>query len=204
MVFDKERAVRLALTGDAEALSALYVRYKPQVEAWLAGRQGQATEDKTDLVMLRMFELLARGSGAYDAEFQRKFTAWLRRIADNVLMVERRRHMRHSGRYPQVPIEGPCESDLDATLRSRDAGPPTVAFQRELLARIHARVEALPSMYRDAVEQYYFEGKSFDEIAKGLKVSSEVVRQRLARARERLRARLRDLARTTVKLAVCR
>jgi RNA polymerase sigma factor (sigma-70 family) len=61
---------------------------------------------------------------------------------------------------------------------------------REACAILHEELDRLPDTYRLALLLCYLEGKSRDEAAQQLGVNTDVVRGRLARGRERLRARL--------------
>lgn len=82
---------------------------------------------------------------------------------------------------------------LDATERpedwpERETGPDRDEVERR--ERLLDAVEALPEPYRETLVLFYFEEKSYREIASALGVSEAAVNARLSKARAALRERL--------------
>lgn len=67
-----------------------------------------------------------------------------------------------------------------------------VPFLPEENTGVLAAVQRLPVKYREAVYLYYYEGYNAEEIAAIVGAKPAAVRQRLARAREKLRKELED------------
>jgi RNA polymerase sigma-70 factor (ECF subfamily) len=72
------------------------------------------------------------------------------------------------------------------------AAPDRVLSQKELARRLWEALEALPFEQRTVIVLREVDGFSYEEIAFSLGVAVSTVRSRLTRAREALRARLRD------------
>jgi RNA polymerase sigma-70 factor (ECF subfamily) len=70
--------------------------------------------------------------------------------------------------------------------------PDRVFGQKQLAQRLQAALDALPFEQRSAIVLREVDGLSYEEIAYSMGVALGTVRSRLARARETLRAQLRD------------
>jgi RNA polymerase sigma-70 factor (ECF subfamily) len=68
-----------------------------------------------------------------------------------------------------------------------------VLGQKHLAGKIRTALEALPFDQRTAIVLREIDGVSYEEIAFSLGVAVGTVKSRLARARESLRAQLRDI-----------
>ena len=135
----------------------------------------EEARDLTQDVFLKAYENIEKFRG------ESKVSSWLYRIAYNLSMnwSERR-----SGR----------ETQLDDELAETLAEPPSLAeeiFEREAqLARITAILAEMPEKYRAVISLYYFEEKSYQEIAEALGLPMNTVKIHLLRAKERLREKL--------------
>ncbi|HSJ25385.1 MAG TPA: RNA polymerase sigma factor [Longimicrobiales bacterium] len=116
------------------------------------------------------------------------FLPWLRQITRNRAHQALRARVRHRRRF---------ESDADALLAAA-ADPRPDAAQQLVAAEERAALEralaALPPSAREVVVLYYREGQSAAQVAALLDLSETAVRQRLSRARGRLRTILGDVA----------
>lgn len=75
-----------------------------------------------------------------------------------------------------------------ASIRSMAAGPEEECMASELAGRLRAGLEALPSQYRAVFDLRRNEGLSTLEVAARLGLRRDVVKTRLYRARQKLRA----------------
>ena len=92
-----------------------------------------------------------------------------------------------------------CSSDLehirdhgDPPERSHDGSPDRVLGQKVLADRIRTALDDLPFDQRTALVLREIDGLSYEEIGFSLGIAVGTVKSRLARAREALRAELRD------------
>jgi RNA polymerase sigma-70 factor (ECF subfamily) len=173
--------------GDAAAFDALYARHKGGAYRYLrrhCGQSGLADELFQDVWMN---VIRARASYTPSA----KFTTWLYRIAHNRLID----HWRATGRIELVTA-GPGDGDddpLDAIPGARHDEPESRAAAREISARLHAALAALPPAQREAFLLHQEGGLELSEIAAITGTSVETVKSRLRYALAKLRVALGDL-----------
>jgi RNA polymerase sigma factor (sigma-70 family) len=115
------------------------------------------------------------------------FLPWLRQVTRNRAHQALRAHVRHRKRF---------DSDADALLAAAADPRPDAVEQlvaaEERVALDRALAE-LPPSAREVVVLYYREGRSAAQVAALLDLSEDAVRQRLSRARGRLRTALADV-----------
>lgn len=100
--------------------------------------------------------------------------AWLMRIAINTCRdYYRSAWFRHNDR--SIKVE-------EAAARTQEADPTALYIVEEVMA--------LPIWLREAVLLHYYQGLSYEEVAKALCISRSSVQKRLSKARERLRKSL--------------
>jgi RNA polymerase sigma-70 factor (ECF subfamily) len=111
------------------------------------------------------------------------FGTWLHRIAVNAsLDIVRRRPQ-----APPVPLE-------EVVLPAQTHNPDTEAERHEVQRRVHDALRRLAPDHRVIVVLRDLQGLAYEEIAEALRMPIGTVRSRLSRAREALRALLKDLA----------
>ena len=121
---------------------------------------------------------------------QSSLRTWIYRIVVN-LAKNRQRWWRRRRRSQQVSLEDHIREHGELPAVS-DERPDRVFGQRELATRIWRALEALPFDQRTCIVLREIDGLSYEEIAFSLGVAAGTVKSRLARAREALRAQLRD------------
>lgn len=165
------------VAGDGEAFAAFYRRHLPSVVAFLLRetRDREATADLTAEVFAAIF-LAARRFRARGAGSARP---WVLGIARNKLLESRRRGRVEDRARRRLALEPETLDDDDLTrVEELAAGADTPALEL---------VEQLPEGQREAVRSRFVEGREYDEIARELKCSELVVRQRVSRGLSRLR-----------------
>ena len=174
--------------GDDSAFAYLVQKYRrPMVNfMYRMAHNAAGAEDLAQEVFLRVY----RSRETYEASA--KFTTWLYRIATN-LAVNHARDTRHERAENQVSLDEPDEESgrtLDLPDRSPSAEENLV--QRERLAAIRQRVQALPERQRIAVLMHKYQQMDYRQIAEVLKLSESATKSLLFRAYETLREQLRE------------
>jgi RNA polymerase sigma factor (sigma-70 family) len=170
-----ETDVRLAMTGDRDAY-ALIVEQSANVVCAIAlaiVRNVQASEDVAQEVFLAVWTSLGK------LRNPASFLPWLRQLTRNQANLWIRNHARE-------------RSDDDALAAAADARPtPADSLLRDEERRVLADVIAdLPEESREVVILYYREGSSAKHVAGLLGISEDAVKQRLSRARTKIRAEM--------------
>lgn len=178
------------LAGDKQQFAALVERYQKDIYnlAYRSADDGQEAQDMAQETFLRAYRSLAQ----WDPE--RSFRAWLYAIAVNVV----RDRARRVARRPRTVSF--AKSDLaEATESAGPAREPPgssiedVIIRRERDEAIQKAVADLDLDYRLPVILFYMRGVAQQEIAEIMGVPVTVVKNRLYRARRRLRETLRSL-----------
>jgi RNA polymerase sigma factor (sigma-70 family) len=120
--------------------------------------------------------------------------AWLAGLLKNVAREQRRaesRRERREGRAPSAAATAHATSIPGfATTPSRDDDPATLAERFDLVRRLLAWIDDLPSEPRRALLQRYLDGLEPAEIARRDGVNDATVRSRIKRGLDELRSRL--------------
>src|SRR3984893_10621783 len=174
--------------GDDSAFEYLVQKYRrPMVNfMYRMAHSTAAAEDLTQDVFLRVY----RSRESYEASA--KFTTWLYRIATN-LAVNHARDTRHQRPENTVSLDEPDE-DSGRTLDLPDRAPSAeeTLVERERLAAIRQRVQALPERQRLAVVMHKYQQMEYRQIADVLKLSESATKSLLFRAYETLREQLKE------------
>jgi RNA polymerase sigma-70 factor (ECF subfamily) len=160
-----------------EEFSAIFARHFNAVHAYLCRRVGDAVADDLAAATFAVaFE--RRRAFRHSADSARP---WLFGIATNL--------MRNEWRTERRALSAIARVSADTTGVALFADP---VERREQAAAVARALSELDSDQRDVLLLFAWEGFSYEEIACALEIPVGTVRSRLARARERLRARLRD------------
>jgi RNA polymerase sigma-70 factor (ECF subfamily) len=141
--------------------------------------------DLSQEVFLRVFRTIHSFRG------QSALRTWIYRIVVNQAR-NRQRWWRRRKRACQVSLDDHIRNYGDLAAESDDTGPDRMFGRKETASRIWAAVESLPFDQKTAIILREIDGLSYEEISYSLGVAVGTVKSRLARAREALRAQLRN------------
>jgi RNA polymerase sigma-70 factor, ECF subfamily len=174
--------------GDDSAFEYLVQKYRrPMVNfMYRMAHNAAAAEDLAQDVFLRVY----RSREGYEASA--KFTTWLYRIATN-LAVNHARDTRHERPENMASLDEP-DQETGSTMDVADAQPTAeqTILQRERLAAIRQKVQALPERQRMAVVMHKYQQMDYKQIADVLKLSESATKSLLFRAYESLRGQLKE------------
>ena len=167
--------------GDRDAFRALYDVYKDRVYSislyFFHGDRAMAS-DASQQVFLKLMTCIGQFRG--DAEF----STWLYRLVVNACMDAVRRSKSDAVTASGFRIEafaGPGSQEEDYA-------------HAQMTNSVRAAVSALPPKFRIAVLLRYFEGLSYEQMAKALHCSMGTVASRLSRGHKILAERLKGLS----------
>ena len=173
--------VRRAAAGDAEAFAELVRRYKAAVHGYILSRvQDFAWAD--DLAQETFIAAFVGLGGLRD---RRKFSAWLRAIADNLVKLWLRR-MQRDARLWQAAAD-----------REKARAPTEPAAEVEEVI-LSALLQLSPDRAA-ALTLYYCDGLTQRECAEFLGITHKAMESRLRRARRALKKKVVRMAEQTLK-----
>jgi RNA polymerase sigma-70 factor (ECF subfamily) len=174
---EEARLLARCRSGDRGSQEALVRRYQDAVYR-LAYRLLGNPEDALDASQEALVAML-RALCSFRGEVP--FEVWLRRLATNVCLMQRRR------RRVRARLVGELASE-DADEASHEAGPESIALSREVQSAVWEHLRRLPAQFSAVVVLRELEGLSYEEIARTLRIPLGTVQSRLHRARQLLRA----------------
>jgi len=141
--------------------------------------------DLSQEVFLRVFRTIHTFRG------HSSLRTWMYRIVINQAR-NRQRWWRRRHRAQQVSLDQHIQDHGDLP-EAVDSGPDRLVRQKQLAERIRQALDRLPFDQKTAIVLREIDGLSYDEIGFSLGIAVGTVKSRLARAREGLRAQLRDV-----------
>ncbi len=186
-VGDREAAlVQRCAAGDESASAELVAEHQRTVVQLATNLLGDHEEalDLSQEVFLRVFRTIHRFRG------QSSLRTWIYRIVVNQAR-NRHRFWRRRHRDEQVSLDQHVATHGDV-LRGSSPTPDRVFAQKELAVRLQKALDRLPFEQRTAIVLREVDGLSYEEIAYSLELAVGTVKSRLTRARQALRAELRD------------
>jgi RNA polymerase sigma-70 factor (ECF subfamily) len=187
----EEEFVERLKNSDADAFDTLVTRYSADLYALLY-RLTENQEEAADLTQetfLRALKAIKNFRGEADLK------TWLFRIAIN----ESRNRFRWWKRRKiekMISLDAPVgnsETTLSETFSSNSANPEQEILRSERDDALRRALQSLPEIFRQAVVFCDIEGLSYEEIAVALEINVGTVKSRIARGREELRRKLKDI-----------
>ena len=180
--------IRRCVAGDEEACASLvadHQRMVYQLAVHLLGDPEEARDLSQDVFLL-VFRTIDRFRA------QSAIRTWIYRIVVNQAR-NRQRWWRRRHRSEQVSLEAHIEQRGEDILTDVSAEPDRVLSRKDVAARVWQALDALPFEQRTAIVLREIDGLSYEEIAFSLGIAIGTVKSRLTRAREALRAQLREV-----------
>jgi RNA polymerase sigma-70 factor (ECF subfamily) len=176
---------------DLTAFEELVAHFERPVYALCFRLLGDAEEarDAAQETFLKVY----RGLSGFRADSGLK--TWIYRIAINQAMNQQRWwRRRHRDETISLDLKrGESDTTLGSSLPSKSASPEAQAIAGERERRIMHALGEIKQEYRVALILREIEELSYEEIAETLAVSIGTVKSRIARGREELRRRVKDL-----------
>jgi RNA polymerase sigma-70 factor (ECF subfamily) len=185
---DREAAlIAQCVAGDESACAALVAEHHRmvyQLALHLLNDHNEAL-DLSQEVFLQVFRTLPRFRG------QSSLRTWIYRIVVNQAK-NRQRWWRRRFRSAQVSLDEHVETHGELPSAVNGSSPDRALGRKELASRLKSALLGLPFDQRSAIVLREIEGFSYEEIADSQGVAVGTVKSRLARARDVLRAELRE------------
>jgi len=176
---------------DLTAFEELVAHFERPVYALCFRLLGDAEEarDAAQETFLKVY----KGLGGFRADSGLK--TWIYRIAINQAMNQQRWwRRRHRDETISLDLKrGESDTTVGSSLPSKSASPEAQAIAGERERRIMRALGEVKQEYRVALILREIEELSYEEIAETLAVSIGTVKSRIARGREELRRRVKDL-----------
>lgn len=177
--------------GDADAFDNLITRYSGDIYAVLF-RITENAEEAADLTQETFLSAL-KAIKAFRGDAELK--TWLFRIAVNHSR-NRFRWWKRRKRDTTISLDAPI-GDSDATysetIASETISAEETVLMRERETALRAALMDISEIYREVIVLCDIEGLSYEEIASALDINIGTVKSRIARGRDELRKRLKDL-----------
>lgn len=172
-MMDEQQHIARILDGDTEAYRGLVERYQTGLiihcENILKDRQDG--EDIAQEAFIKAFNKLAEFSHT-----KARFSTWLYRIATNMCIDVLRKNKR------KVHIK-----DIEQKLESIEPD----YIKEEEIAQLRQAIESLePPKYAEVIKAYFWEGKSYDDIANHFNTSTNTIGTWISRAKLQLKEQL--------------
>lgn len=186
MPLQDSELVKQALTGDKRAFGTLIQRHQDAVFA-LVSRLIRNQNDVPDVAQdafIRAYKALATFRG--DAQFG----TWLYRIVWNTCLDRREQRARISEREVQITSEEGESSGMDSLPDESTPLPDEVFESDDVRTKLEECLKRLPLHYCAVLTLYYFEQKSYEEIAAILNQPLNTIKVHLFRAKTHLKKAL--------------
>jgi RNA polymerase sigma-70 factor, ECF subfamily len=191
---DPQALLRLAQTGDTEALGVLLEMYRSYLRLLARVQIGRRLRGKADAsdVVQDAFLGAHRDFGQFRGESEGEFLAWLRQVLASVLANFVRRYQGTKRRAVRLERELAAELEqssqaLDKALIAPYHSPSGQAERREQAVLLAEALDRLSVDDRELLMMRHLEGLSFPEVAQRMGCTLDSAKKRWPRALVRLR-----------------
>jgi len=189
---DEKELVKKLKQGKSEFFPELISKYKGVVfgHAMSYLRNAQDAEDVTQEIFVNIFNYIKNFRG------DSSLSTWIYRITVNTCKNKLKQVSRLRSHIADEPAEnpedGPAESMVSCIREKEEKEPDNVFVSNEVRNTVYRRMGELPEEQRQVITLRDIDGLSYEEIAKITKQSVQAVKSKLFRARENLRAKLKN------------
>jgi RNA polymerase sigma-70 factor (ECF subfamily) len=197
----KKELLEGLLAGNIEYLDELYKRYHDTLNKFVRKIMPRAEEDQIQQVMLQVLRLVRNARDKFDNQWYDRFTVWLYKVAQNVMMREKEAMIKDAVKLPKVSIDElsqEYESTFD--IKSATKSPSSIMIRDEIIQMMQDKIMKLRPIYQEVIKLRWYERLSSKQIAHKLSVSEHAVKQRLKKAYQMLRSDLEDTFTTLARV----
>jgi RNA polymerase sigma-70 factor (ECF subfamily) len=186
MTHDISQLIERALEGDQKAYSDIVSRFREQIYHFIFRmvKDKAQAEDLTQETFIKAFRALASFNSNY------AFSTWLYKIAANNC-IDYFRKKKLATTSIDTPIKAK-DGELQRDFPDQDQGPESELISKEQTNQIQTAIDSLPPKYKEAILLRHSQDKSYEEISEELDIPLGTVKVRIFRAREMLKARMKD------------
>jgi RNA polymerase sigma-70 factor (ECF subfamily) len=167
---DEKHIINQILSGDTGKYRLLLERYQPGLirHCLVMVHDYEAANDITQQATIKAFFQLKRYDNSY------RFSTWLYKIANNICIdfLKKRKNISLDD------IPEPASTILS---------PEEQAEEHEAAKKLHKAVAQLPVKYQSVISLYYWEERSYEEIANIMQKPIGTIRTWIRRAKEQLK-----------------
>lgn len=167
-----EQLVKEILEGNVELFRELVTRYQHRVlsVAYNVTLNQKDAEDIAQEVFLQIYRSLS------SFQFEAAFSTWVYRVTMNKALDWKRKRK---------------GIQIELVDRQDDFSTERFVLKKLEEEKLKQMIDQLPEIYHDVLHLYYFEQRSYQQIAKELSIELKTVESRLYRARSLLREQYR-------------
>lgn len=178
-----EELIKQTLLGNEDAFAKIVDRYKGYIFAIILNfiKDHDEAENVAQEVFLQIYISLPKFK-------MENFKGWIGRIAANKSIDWKRKK---ANKYVEETMEN-AEDIMDQQEVCYYETPEAMLIQKENKERIHSLCRSIPSIYENAIIKFYFQEKSYEEIAQEEGTTTKTIESRLYRGRNMLREKWRE------------
>lgn len=175
--------IKESIEGNEESFAEIVNTYKNYVFAIILNfiKDYNEVENVAQEVFLQIYISLPQ----YNND---NFKGWISRIASNKSIDWLRRKR---SKFKEETLEN-SEDIIDKLGANQKENPELLLIEKENKESLKEALYSLPDIYRITIEKFYFEGKSYEEIALEENITVKAVASRLYRGKNILKEKWRE------------